>query len=71
MRAIGIDIGGSSVKGGIVEFRQLGTPFVVEKISLSNNERTFKEVKSNVIGIIKRLRILDETITCTKCWFIF
>lgn len=64
MRAIGIDIGGSSVKGGIVEFRQLGTPFVAEKISLSNNERTFKEVKSNVVEIIKRLRISDKTITC-------
>lgn len=64
MRVIGIDIGGSSIKGGIVEFGQSDKPFVVEKISLSNNERTFSEVKYNVIEIIKRLRTLDETITC-------
>ena len=63
MRVIGIDIGGSSIKGGIVEFNELDNPVIVEKISLSNNERTFNEVKYNVIEIIKRLRTLDETIT--------
>ena len=31
MRVIGIDIGGSSIKGGIVEFNELDNPVIVEK----------------------------------------
>lgn len=64
MRAIGIDIGGSSVKGGIVEFKKAGNPTIVKKVSLPNSEYTFDEVKSHVIEIIRQLCAQEPDIAC-------